>query len=310
MDNPLVSVIINTRNREEMLYSLLRCVYNQSYKNIEVIVVDDCSDKNYEETLLKEFVNLKFFRNERRNFLIKSRNKWFILAKWEILFFIDDDNEIFDNNLIEIALSSIYKNDNIGILGCRSYYFNSPDVILVWPNSFNFITWRVTFYWFNKIDKNFMPWEKETFDNPNAFFIKKSVLEKVWWFTEEIIQTMSEADLAAKVRANWYFVLQNSWLKVYHKSPEVDFKNMWKRFLWNSPERAYYLIRNKYYFIKKYWKLFDKLMFILIFHWQYLIYYSIMMFKNKEYDFLKAIYFWWKDGLVYFLFNKLNNYYE
>ncbi len=40
---PLVSIIIRTRNEERWIGSCLRAVFNQKYKNIEVIVVDNCS---------------------------------------------------------------------------------------------------------------------------------------------------------------------------------------------------------------------------------------------------------------------------
>ena len=43
MGNPLVSIIIRTKNEERWISSCLRAVYSQTYKNVEVIVVDNNS---------------------------------------------------------------------------------------------------------------------------------------------------------------------------------------------------------------------------------------------------------------------------
>ena len=43
-DNPLVTIYIPTYNRLELLKRALDSVVNQTYKNLEIIVVDDNSD--------------------------------------------------------------------------------------------------------------------------------------------------------------------------------------------------------------------------------------------------------------------------
>ena len=43
-ENPLVSVVVRTHRRKEVLRRTLSCLYNQTYKNFEVIVVEDGQD--------------------------------------------------------------------------------------------------------------------------------------------------------------------------------------------------------------------------------------------------------------------------
>ena len=48
-DLPLVSVIVTTKNEEKNIANCLKSIKNQTYKNIEIIVVDNNSDDRTKE---------------------------------------------------------------------------------------------------------------------------------------------------------------------------------------------------------------------------------------------------------------------
>ena len=93
MEDILVSVIIPTYNREKLILRSLNSVLNQSYKNFEVIVVDDGSTDNTAK-ILQELTDerVKIFKTENqganaaRNFGIKK-------AIGELIAFNDSDDE-------------------------------------------------------------------------------------------------------------------------------------------------------------------------------------------------------------------------
>jgi len=91
--NPLISVIIPTRNRFKLLKRSINSVLNQSYKNIEVIVIDDAStDKTL--GILKSIKDkrVQLIRLKKHQGAAKARNVGLKKAKGELIAFNDDDD--------------------------------------------------------------------------------------------------------------------------------------------------------------------------------------------------------------------------
>lgn len=68
LDNPLVSVGIPTYNRPEGLRRTLECITGQTYKNLEIIVSDNCSPGPVNEKVVREFMardrRIRYFRQD------------------------------------------------------------------------------------------------------------------------------------------------------------------------------------------------------------------------------------------------------
>ena len=60
--SPLVSVIIPTFNRSYVIGRAIDSVYKQTYKNIELIVVDDGSTDDTENLIKKNYPNINYIR--------------------------------------------------------------------------------------------------------------------------------------------------------------------------------------------------------------------------------------------------------
>jgi len=96
--NPLISVIIPTRNRAEMLFRALNSVVTQTYPNIEIIVIDDASTDNTKD-LIQHFAtnykinNLIYHRQETQQGAPMARNKGIALSTGNYIAFLDDDDE-------------------------------------------------------------------------------------------------------------------------------------------------------------------------------------------------------------------------
>ncbi|KPJ56631.1 glycosyl transferase family 2 [Parcubacteria bacterium DG_74_2] len=106
---PLVSVIIPTKNSGEFLRVCLESIKNQTYKNVEVIVVDNySSDKTIK--IAKKLSNKVFQLNSERN---RAKNFGVEKAKGEYVLFLDSDMELAQR-VVEECVNLIEKNRKVG----------------------------------------------------------------------------------------------------------------------------------------------------------------------------------------------------
>ena len=98
--NNLVSVIIPTHNRPVMLKLALESVLNQTYKNIEVIVIDDGIEMRAKDVISSFNDNrIVYFQNEKSLGSAISRNIGIKKATGEYIAFLDDDDQWMPNKL-------------------------------------------------------------------------------------------------------------------------------------------------------------------------------------------------------------------
>ena len=110
------SIIIPTYNRAELIISTLNSVFNQTYTNFEIIVVDNCSTDNTREILLPfvEAGKIKYIQHEENYERARSRNTGMDVAKGEFVTFLDSDDFLYKNCLKD-AESFIKINSDIKI---------------------------------------------------------------------------------------------------------------------------------------------------------------------------------------------------
>ena len=108
MLNPKISIIIPVYNVEKYISQCLDSAINQSLKDIEIIIVDDCgSDKSMD--IAKEYAKndsrIKIIKNSQNQGPFTSRNNAVLAANGEYLVFLDSD-DFLDLRACEIAYNA------------------------------------------------------------------------------------------------------------------------------------------------------------------------------------------------------------
>ncbi|NWG07479.1 MAG: glycosyltransferase family 2 protein [Chloroflexi bacterium] len=134
MTEPLVSVIIPTYNGARFLGRAIRSVLNQTYSNLELIVVDDRSPDNTEE-VVKQFNDprLSYFRHEVNQGASAARGTGRRHSSGEIIAFLDQD-DMFHPEKLEAHVTFLKDHPEVGFT--YNPYFelvhSSEEVRTVW----------------------------------------------------------------------------------------------------------------------------------------------------------------------------------
>lgn len=116
-----VSIIIGTFNRAVLLERCLNSVFGQTYKNIEVIVIDDCSSDSTHEVLSKYQRNYPdqfiCFKNTRNKGIAFNSNLGFSMSSGDYIGLLGDDDYWIDEEKIANQVEVLEVTDSIGVVG-------------------------------------------------------------------------------------------------------------------------------------------------------------------------------------------------
>jgi glycosyltransferase involved in cell wall biosynthesis len=119
---PLVSVGIPTYNRAAGLKKTLECITAQSYRNLEIIVSDNCSPGLETENIVKEFqkndTRVQYFRHDANMGVAKNFD--FVLKKANGTFFMwaSDDDE-WNGEFVKTCVSILLRHEEVGMAFCN-----------------------------------------------------------------------------------------------------------------------------------------------------------------------------------------------
>lgn len=212
MQSPLVSIIIPVYNGEKYIEKCKTCMMHQTYKNIEIIVVNDGSRDNSLE-LLKLWADNDdrvVVVNQENKGLSGARNAGIFRATGKYVFFYDVDDEIIDTTIEDnVSLAEQYNADLV--LFCFWYYYVDADELQENTLSDLFVGSKEEFFR-NKLIETM---DHEIFNAPWNKLVKKSVLDDNSILFDERFPIYEDIVFAPKVLgASSKIVINN---KAYYK---------------------------------------------------------------------------------------------
>lgn len=127
MNAPLVSIVVNNYNNEKYLKDCLESLINQTYKNIEIIVVDAFSKDNSRELII-EYSNRDsriktYFTETYEKYPANTYNLGFLNCSGAFIA-INDPDDISMPTRIETQINYLLKHPEVGVVGCNIIEFN------------------------------------------------------------------------------------------------------------------------------------------------------------------------------------------
>ncbi len=126
--NPLVSVIIPTYNRAHLIKRSIKSVLNQTYQNLEIIVVDDGSTDDTKEIIESFNENrIKYIQHKQNKGAAAARNTGIKCSKADFIAFQDSDDEWLSEKLEKEIDAFGDSTVNVGVVYSGLWYIKNNE---------------------------------------------------------------------------------------------------------------------------------------------------------------------------------------
>jgi len=210
---PLVSVIIPTYNREKLLPEAIDSVINQTYKNWELIIVDDCSTDNTRQVIdrhkkrLYKKIRYYFTKKNSGNCGATTRNIGIKNSKGEYILILDDDDKIC-KDLLKKQIKFIERYNDIFFVAVdrTSFPKSNPNFKIIDSPHWEKIN-NKEYIWNNFDDKSVLM-------RHSGSLVHKNIYKKVGFFNEKIKYWV---DLEMLLRIKLYYKIGLISEKLYYR---------------------------------------------------------------------------------------------
>ena len=123
MNNPLFSVLVANYNNSRFIEECINSIINQTYKNIEIIIVDDASTDDsvkVVDVLQKKYSNIHLFINEENKGAGFTKKRCIDNANGQLAGFVDPDDALVVD-AIEIMVNAHVENTNASLIYSTNY---------------------------------------------------------------------------------------------------------------------------------------------------------------------------------------------
>ena len=188
---PKVSVIVPNYNHAPYLPKRLDSVYNQTYRDFEVILLDDCSQDN-SRNILEQYAekpNTIFVPNELNSgSVFRQWKKGVSLSQGEYIWIAESD-DFASPYFIKKVVTVMDEHPGVGLVYSQSWLIDSQDTILgdarCWTNDLDPQRWSHPYINDGKDEIRRFLLYKNTIPNASGILIRRSALEQSGGIIEE-----------------------------------------------------------------------------------------------------------------------------
>lgn len=217
-DWPLVSVLILTFNRTDLLKDCLESVFKSDYPNLEFIISDNGSDENIASFIEGNYPNqgIKVVRLDENKGLTGGFNFGYKFCKGEYIMLLSNDTKL-QGDAITIMVDMAKKDSLIGIVSPKIIQMKDPRYL---HHAGSFITISGLLYHYGILqNKDASRYQNSYYIfscNGAGFLIRKSVANECGLFDEDFFFFYDESDLSHRVWLAGYTVVYCPMANLWH----------------------------------------------------------------------------------------------
>lgn len=240
---PTISIITVNYNGCAHTLDLLRSARQLSYKNTEVIVVDNASSESV-DAIEEQYPEAVLIRSKINLGFAGGNNVGIRAAKGAYLYLVNNDT-VLPEHALEPLLLSAQQHEDAGIICPKILYYDDPGTIqYAGYTAIHPITIRNKGIGYQEKDKG--QYDKPTITalaHGAAMFIPKTVAQKTGLMAEQFFLYYEEIDYAERIKRVGYKILYEPGSTILHKESMSVGKE--------SVLKAYYMSRNRLLYLRR-----------------------------------------------------------
>ncbi len=206
-----VSIVIINRNRKDCLRDCLKSVFEQNFKDKEVIVVDNASTDGSIEMIEKLFKKVIIIKNPDNVGACIAKNQAIKLSRGELVWFLDNDSLILNKRVLSSSIKILEGNQHIGAVGGEAWVKDGVQKGII--NRIVLGNGEIV-YQNVPIGKDILYYPY--FSTAN-FLVRKSLLYDIGGFNNIFFYLYEDVDISYQIRKRGLKLAANSESILYHR---------------------------------------------------------------------------------------------
>ncbi len=244
MKQPLVTIISVNYNQSQVTCEFLESLRNITYKNIEIIIIDNDSPTDNPDIIKEKYPEINLIKSKNNLGFAGGNNIGVKQAKGKYLLFINNDTEV-EPNFLEPLVNLLENNSEIGMVSPKIKFFHTPDTIqYAGYTPMNPYTLRQDLIGYRQIDDGRFNKTTETYSiHGAAMLVPLKVIQEVGMMAPIFFLYYEEHDWCFRIKKAGYKVYYQAESLVYHKESISTGKE--------SPLKIHYIARNRFLYARR-----------------------------------------------------------
>ena len=282
---PLVSIVSINYNQSGVTLDFLKSVYQISYPNYEVIIVDNASPNDTPDLIKEKFPQVKLIKSEKNLGFAGGNNLGILASKGKYILFINNDTEV-EKDFLEPLVDAFEKDSSLGMASSKILFFNSPGkntLQYAGGTKINYTKGTGKFIGYGEPDTGKYKTAYTELIHGAAVMVPRKLMQTVGVWPDMYFLYYEEIDWSEHFKKSGYKLKYIAESKVYHKESMSIGKA--------TTLRVYYMNRNRLLFTRRNASGFSKIKAVLYFSLTSLPKSSLYFLYKVKFSLLAAL---WK----------------